>query len=180
MLVYVPLNKAPAFAVVWYNGQWHKCYSEAKTYKPFLGPIRVEVHVTNIAEESQPDEPAVEESTTEDEREADVTFQYTPAIINTSSPGGAHREDREPWVPLITPTTDKCNRSPLSATKQPKDTMGSATIAITSTTTTAPTAPTAATSRTGTGGTGGGATPSGGATNTDAQNIRDAFDAALH
>src|SRR5216683_5768359 len=82
VLVYAPPNKAPAFAVVWYNGQWHECYSKVKTYKPFLGPIRVEVHVTNIAEESQPDEPAVEESTTEDEREADVTFQYTPAIIN--------------------------------------------------------------------------------------------------
>ena len=32
MLVYAPPNKAPAFAIVWYNGQWHECYSEAKTY----------------------------------------------------------------------------------------------------------------------------------------------------
>ena len=38
MLVYAPPSKALAFAVVWYNGQWHKCYSEAKTYKLFLGP----------------------------------------------------------------------------------------------------------------------------------------------
>ena len=52
MLVYAPPNKAPAFAVIWYNGQWHECYSEARTYRPFLGPIHTEVHATNIAEES--------------------------------------------------------------------------------------------------------------------------------
>ncbi len=74
VLVYAPPNKAPAFAVIWYNGQWHECYSEAKTYKPFLGPIRAEVHATNITEESQPDEPTAEDSTTEDEREPDMTF----------------------------------------------------------------------------------------------------------
>ena len=39
MLVYAPLNKAPAFTIIWYNGQWHECYSEAKTYRPFLGPV---------------------------------------------------------------------------------------------------------------------------------------------
>ncbi len=66
VLVYAPPNKAPAFAIVWYNRQWHKCYSEAKTYRPFLGPVRVEVHTTNVTEESQPDKPP-EESTTEDE-----------------------------------------------------------------------------------------------------------------
>ena len=32
VLVYAPPNKAPAFAVVWYNHQWHECYSEARTY----------------------------------------------------------------------------------------------------------------------------------------------------
>ena len=74
MLVYAPPNKAPAFAVVWYNRQWHKCYSEARTYKPFLGPIQAEVHATDVAEETQPDEPTAEESTIEDEREPDTTF----------------------------------------------------------------------------------------------------------
>ncbi len=74
VLVYTPPNKAPAFAVVWYNGQWHECYSEAKTYKLFLRPIRAEVHATDVAEETQPDEPAAEDSTTEDEREPDTTF----------------------------------------------------------------------------------------------------------
>jgi len=54
---------------VWYNGNWHECYSEARTYKPFLRPIRAEVHVTDVAEESQPDKPTAEDSTTEDERE---------------------------------------------------------------------------------------------------------------
>ncbi len=59
--------------------------------------------------------------------------------------------------------------------------MGSATIAITSTTTTTtPAAPAATTSGSGTGGTGGGTTPSRGVLNPDAQDIRDAFDAALH
>ncbi len=96
MLVYVPPNKAPAFAVVWYDGQWHKCYSEAKTYKPFLGPICAEVHATNIAEENHPDEPAAEDSTTKDEGESNMTFRYAPANIKTSGPGSAHREDREP------------------------------------------------------------------------------------
>ena len=66
MLVYAPPNKAPAFAIVWYNGQWHECYSEARTYKPFLGPIQAEVHTTDVAEETQPDEPTAEDSTTED------------------------------------------------------------------------------------------------------------------
>src|SRR6266851_4153639 len=79
MLVYTPPNKALAFAVVWYNGQWHECYSKARTYKPFLGPIQAEVHVSNTTEEAQPDEPTAEDSTTEDEREPDTTFRYTPA-----------------------------------------------------------------------------------------------------
>ena len=57
--------------------------------------------------------------------------------------------------------------------------MGSATVAITTTITTSA-IPTITTSRTGTGGTGGGTAPSGGVLNLDAQNIRDAFDAALH
>ncbi len=32
VLVYAPPSKAPAFAVIWYNHQWHECFSEAKTY----------------------------------------------------------------------------------------------------------------------------------------------------
>src|SRR5216683_780009 len=126
VLVYAPSNKAPAFAVIWYNGQWHKCYSEVKTYKPFLGPIQIEVHVTDVAEENQPDKPTAEESMTEDEQEPNTTFRYAPATIDTSGPGSAHREDQEPWIPLITPTTDTSNHSPFSSTKQQKDTMGSA------------------------------------------------------
>src|SRR6266853_4982733 len=90
VLVYAPPNKAPAFAVIWYNRQWHECYSEAKTYKPFLGPIRAEVHVTDIAEETQPDEPTAEDSTTEDKREPDTTFRNTPATLKTSGLGSAH------------------------------------------------------------------------------------------
>ena len=92
VLVYAPLNKAPAFAVVWYNGQWHECYSEARTYKPFLGPIQAEVHTTDVAEETQPDEPTAKESTTEDERGPDTTFRNTLATVDTSSPGSTHRE----------------------------------------------------------------------------------------
>ncbi len=91
----------------------------------------------------------------------------------------AYREDRELWTPLITPTTNASNSSPFSFTKQLKDTMGSATIAITSTTATAPTAPTAMTSGTGTGETGSGTAPGGGISNTDARDISDALDAAL-
>jgi len=57
--------------------------------------------------------------------------------------------------------------------------MGSATVAITTTTTT-PAITATTTSRTGTGGTGSGTAPSGSAMNPDAQDIRDAFGAALH
>src|SRR5216683_1169794 len=57
--------------------------------------------------------------------------------------------------------------------------MGSATVAITTTTTT-PAITATTTSRTGTGGTGSGTAPSGSAVNLDAQDIRDAFDAALY
>ncbi len=181
VLVYAPLGKAQPYAVVWYNGQWHKCYSEARTYRPFLGPIRTEVHTSDVAEESQPDEPATEDSATKDERELDTSIQNAPATIKVSSPGSTHREDQEPWAPLITPTvTNPSYSSPLPPIKQPKDTMGSATIAITSTTTTAPAAPATITSGSRTRGTGGGTTSSGGAPNPDAQDIRDAFDAALH
>jgi len=92
MLVYMPPNKAPAFTVVWYNNQWHECYSKAKTYRPFLGPIRAEVHTSDVVEESQPDEPP-EESTTDDEREPESTFRYAPATIAPSGPGSTHREE---------------------------------------------------------------------------------------
>jgi len=74
VLVYTPEGKAQPYAVVWYNNHWHKCYSKARTYRPFLGPIRTEVHATDVIEESQPDEPAREDSTTEDERELDMTI----------------------------------------------------------------------------------------------------------
>ena len=57
--------------------------------------------------------------------------------------------------------------------------MGSATVAITTTITT-PAITATTTSRTGTGGTGSGTAPSGSAVNLDAQDIRDAFDAALY
>src|SRR6266851_5316326 len=114
VLVYAPPSKAPAFAVIWYNNQWHECYSEAKTYQPFLGPIRVEVHATDVVVEIQSDEPTAEESTTDDERESDMTFQYTPANIKISGPGSTHREDQQQWTPLITPTTDTSHRSTFS------------------------------------------------------------------
>ncbi len=112
--------------------------------------------------------------------EQDTTIRHTPATIEISGPRSTHREDREPWAPLITPTNaNPSYSSPLTPQKQLKDTMGSATIAITSTTTTTPAITAAATSGTGSGGTGGGTAPSGGAPNLDAQDIRDAFDAAL-
>ncbi len=72
MLIYTPKGKAKPYAVVQYNGNWHECYSEARTYQPFLEPIRTEVYATDIAEKTQPDEPNEEGSTTEDEREADT------------------------------------------------------------------------------------------------------------
>ncbi len=71
MLVYTPNRKVKPYTVVWYNGHWHECYSEPRTYRLFLGPIRTEVHATDVAEESQPDEPREEDSTIEDERESD-------------------------------------------------------------------------------------------------------------
>ncbi len=57
--------------------------------------------------------------------------------------------------------------------------MGSATVAITTTTTTTLAAPTTSASGPGPEGTGSGAAPSGSVLNPDAQNLRDAFDAAL-
>ena len=32
ILVYVPEGKCKPYAVVWYNNQWHECYSESWTY----------------------------------------------------------------------------------------------------------------------------------------------------
>jgi len=93
VLVYTLEGKDQLYAIVWYNGNWHKCYSEARTYKPFLGPIRAEVHATDIAEESQPDEPTGEDPTTEDERDLDATIQNAPATIEISGPGSTHQED---------------------------------------------------------------------------------------
>ncbi len=75
-------------------------------------------------------------------------------------------------------TTSPSHHSTLTSQKQPQNTIGSATVAITTTTTT-PAITAATTSGTGTGGTGSGTTPSRGAVNPDAQDIRDAFDAAL-
>src|SRR5712671_5552992 len=181
LLVYAPEGKAQPYTVVWHNGNWHKCYSEARTYRPFLGPIRTEVHTTNITEESQPDEPTIKDSAINDDEELNMSIRNTLATIKASGPGSSHREDQEPWAPLITPTiTNPSYSSPLSTMKQPKNTMGSATITITTTTTTTLAIPTTTTSRSGTEGTGGGATSGGSALNPDAQNIRDAFDAALH
>ena len=74
MLVYALEGKAQPYTVVWYNRHWHECYSEARTYKPFLEPIRTEVYTTDIVEESQPDEPTREDSTTKDERDLDATI----------------------------------------------------------------------------------------------------------
>ncbi len=90
MLVYAPPGKAQPYAVVWYNGQWHKCYSKARTYRPFLGPIRTEVHATNVTEESQPEEPAAKDSATEDERELDTSIRNAPATIEVSGLGSTH------------------------------------------------------------------------------------------
>ncbi len=90
VLVYTPPGKAQPYTVVWHDRLWHECYSEARTYRPFLGPRRTEVHATNIAEEIQPDEPTADESTTEDERELDTSIQNTPATIKISSPGSTH------------------------------------------------------------------------------------------
>jgi len=90
VLVYAPLGKAQPYAVVWYDGLWHKCYSKARTYRPFLEPRRVEVHTTNIAEETQPDKPTAEESASEDEGELNTSIQNAPATIEVSSPGSTH------------------------------------------------------------------------------------------
>jgi len=71
-------------------------------------------------EEIQPDEPTAEDSNTEGEREPKTTFRYAPATIEVSGPGSTHREDQEPWVPLITPTADTSNRSPFAFTNNRK------------------------------------------------------------
>ena len=74
LLVYTLEGKAQPYTVVWHNRNWHKCYSEARTYKLFLGSIRTEVHATDVVEESQPDELAAEDSATKDEGELDMSI----------------------------------------------------------------------------------------------------------
>ncbi len=93
ILVYTLEGKLKLYTVVWYNGHWHECYSKPRTHRPFLGPIRMEVHATNIAEESQPDESNREDSTTKDEKEPDTYIQNTLATIVISSPESTHWED---------------------------------------------------------------------------------------
>jgi len=105
VLVYIPSRKHKPYTVVWHNNQWHECYSKARTYRPYLGPFRDKVHATDTIKTNQTDEPAEEDSTSEDDREQDHSICHTPATIKVSSPGSTHREDREPWAPLITPTT---------------------------------------------------------------------------
>jgi len=74
VLVYTPPKKAQLYIVVWYDGNWHECYAKAQTYKPFLEPIRTEVHVTDVAKESQPDKPTAEDSTIEEEKELNLSI----------------------------------------------------------------------------------------------------------
>jgi len=50
----------------------------------------MEVHATNIAEESQPDESNREDSTTKDEKEPDTYIQKPLATIVISSPESTH------------------------------------------------------------------------------------------
>src|SRR6266853_92238 len=93
VLVYIPSGKCKPYSVVWYSNQWHKCYSEARTYKPYLGPFREEVHAIDILEAKQADKPAKEDSTLEDEREQDTNIHNTLATIEISGPGSTHQED---------------------------------------------------------------------------------------
>jgi len=138
------------------------------------------VHRTDTVEDEQADEPAEPDSTSEDKATPDISICYAPANIEVSSLRSTHREDQELWAPLVTLTgPNPGHSSPFSPQKQLKDTMGSATVAITSATTTTPAITAATTSRTGTGGTGSGTTPSRTANPPDVQDIRDTFDAAL-
>ncbi len=90
ILVYVPNEKHKPYVVVCHNNQWHKCYSEAKTYRPYLGPFRDEVHMTDTVETKQTDDPTDEDSTLEDDAEQNNCIHHAPATIEVSSPGSTH------------------------------------------------------------------------------------------
>ncbi len=90
VLVYIPDGKQKPYTVVWYDNHWCECYCKARTYRPYLGPIREEVHMTNAIELLQPDEPTEEDTASKDNTEQDTTIRHTPATIEVSSPESTH------------------------------------------------------------------------------------------
>ncbi len=89
-----------------------------------------------------------EQNDTKDEDEPEPASCLTSAVIDPTGPGSPHREGREPWAPLVTPTRQFSTITPLITTQQTS--MGSTTAAVTTTSTcagppiaAAPTAPAA-------------------------------------
>ena len=74
---------------------------------PFLGPFRPEVHTTDLLVDPVEEKAGSEdnpETETEDELAQQDDLQSTSVVIDPEGPGSPHREDREPWAPLVTPT----------------------------------------------------------------------------
>ena len=82
-------------------------YRTKETNAPFLGPFQPEVHATNLQLDPT-EEPAGNEDNPESETEDEPTQQddirNTLVVINPEGSGSPHREERELWAPLVTPT----------------------------------------------------------------------------
>ena len=74
VLVYQPLDNSKPLTVVQYEGHWHKCPAEAKTYRPFLGPQlpEVEYYDKDIFDEEPTEQPTGNPSASKREDEADT------------------------------------------------------------------------------------------------------------
>ncbi len=94
------------FPIVCHQGWWYKLYHDKKTNQPFLGPFHSEVHATDtkvILVEETVDQQDESEPEDKDKPKASEGLCHTSVIIDPMGLGSPHRENREPWVPLITP-----------------------------------------------------------------------------
>src|SRR6266851_5637932 len=109
------------FPIVRHQGQWYELYCNKKTNQPFLGPFHSEVHTTNI-EVTPEEEPAdnQDKSKLEDEDRPKISKSlcHTLVIIDPTGPGSPHRENREPWAPLVTPTRQHSTPAFISVKQQ--------------------------------------------------------------
>src|SRR6266851_4642406 len=123
------------FPIVRHQGWWYELYCNRQTNRAFLGPFCSEVHATDTEVEpiKGSTEDQVEEETEDNEPSTGKGLHHTSVAINPTGPGSPHREIREPWAPLVTPTR-QYSTSTLTSTKQ-QTSMGSTTTAITTTST---------------------------------------------